>query len=95
MTLNAELLLIKFYQRPLTGVPHFLPYRIRVSKARSAMDLDATVRRTGVNVEDIENLMPSIIAVPIEDGMEFQVKSISEIMDEAESSIFYCEFSLL
>jgi len=66
-----------------------------VSKARSAMDLDATVRRTGVNVEDIENLMPSIIAVPIEDGMEFQVKSISEIMDEAESSIFYCEFSLL
>ncbi|GFH92788.1 hypothetical protein IMSAGC002_04060 [Lachnospiraceae bacterium] len=66
-----------------------------MSKARSAMDLDATVRRTGVNVEDIENLMPSIIAVPIEDGMEFQVKSISEIMDEAESSIFYCEFSLL
>ena len=59
------------------------------------MDLDATVRRTGVNVEDIENLMSSIIAVPIEDGMEFQVKSISEIMDEAESSIFYCEFSLL
>ena len=66
-----------------------------MSKARSAMDLDATVRRTGVNVEDIENLMPSIIAVPIEDGVEFQVKSISEIMDEAESSIFYCEFSLL
>ena len=59
------------------------------------MDLDATVRRTGVNVEDIDNLMPSIIAVPIEDGVEFQVKSISEIMDEAESSIFYCEFSLL
>ncbi len=46
-------------------------------------------------MEDIENLMSSIIAVPIEDGMEFQVKSISEIMDEAESSIFYCEFSLL
>ena len=66
-----------------------------MSKARSEMDLDATVRRAGVNVEDIENLMPSIIAVPIEDGMEFQVKSISEIMDEAESSIFYCEFSLL
>lgn len=52
--------------------------------ARSTMDLDATVRGASVNVEDIENLMPSIIAVPIEDGMEFQVKSISEIMDEAE-----------
>ncbi len=52
--------------------------------ARSTMDLDATVRGASVNVEDIENLMSSIIAVPIEDGVEFQVKSISEIMDEAE-----------
>ena len=52
--------------------------------ARSTMDLDAAVRGASVNVEDIENLMSSIIAVPIEDGVEFQVKSISEIMDEAE-----------
>ncbi len=37
-----------------------------------------------MNVEDIENLMSSIITVPIEDGVEFQLKSISEIMDEAE-----------
>ena len=46
--------------------------------ARSTMDLDATVRGASVNVEDIENLMSSIIAVPIEDGVEFQVKSILE-----------------
>lgn len=52
--------------------------------ARSTMDLDATVRGASVNVEDIEKLMSSIITVPIEDGVEFQVKSISEIMDEAE-----------
>ena len=52
--------------------------------AWSTMDLDATVRGASVNVEDIENLTSSIIAVPIEDGVEFQVKSISEIMDEAE-----------
>ena len=29
-------------------------------------------------------MMAEIIAVPIDDGVTFQVKSISEIMDEAE-----------
>ncbi len=52
--------------------------------ARSTMDLDATVKGTNVNVTDIENLIASIITVPIEDGVTFQLKSISEIMDEAE-----------
>ena len=37
-----------------------------------------------VNVEDIENLISSIVTVPIDDGVKFQLKSISEIMDEAE-----------
>ena len=35
-------------------------------------------------MEDVENMMAEIIAVPIDDGVTFQVKSISEIMDEAE-----------
>ena len=52
--------------------------------ARSTMDLDATVKGANVNVEDVENMMAEIIAVPIDDGVTFQVKSISEIMDEAE-----------
>ena len=52
--------------------------------ARSTMDLDATIKGTNVNVTDIENLIVSIIKVPIEDGVIFQLKSISEIMDEAE-----------
>lgn len=51
--------------------------------ARSTMDLDATVKGANVNVEDIENLI-SIVSVPIDDGVKFQLKSISEIMDEAE-----------
>ena len=33
--------------------------------ARPTMDLDATVKGTDVNVEDIENLIASIITVPI------------------------------
>lgn len=52
--------------------------------ARSTMDLDATVKGTNVNVEDIENLISAIVSVPIGDGVKFQLKSISEIMDEAE-----------
>lgn len=52
--------------------------------ARSTMDLDATVKGINVNATDIENLITSIITVPIEDGVTFQLKSISEIMDEAE-----------
>ena len=35
-------------------------------------------------MEDVENMMAEIIAVPIDDSVAFQVKSISEIMDEAE-----------
>ena len=52
--------------------------------ARSTMDLDATIKGANVNVEDIENLISSIVTVPIDDGVKFQLKSISEIMDEAE-----------
>ena len=37
-----------------------------------------------VNVEEIENLISAIVSVPIDDGVKFQLKSISEIMDEAE-----------
>ena len=52
--------------------------------ARSTMDLDATVKGANISVEDVENMIAEIIAVPIDDGVTFQVKSISEIMDEAE-----------
>ena len=32
----------------------------------------------------LRNLISSIVTVPIDDGVKFQLKSISEIMDEAE-----------
>lgn len=52
--------------------------------ARSTMDIDATVKGANVTIEDIEKLISDIIAVPIDDGVTFQLKSVSEIMDEAE-----------
>ena len=50
--------------------------------ARSTMDLDATVKGANVNVEEIENLISAIVSVPLDDGVKFQLKSISEIMQE-------------
>ena len=37
-----------------------------------------------VSAENVESMIAGIIAVPIDDGVTFQVKSISKIMDEAE-----------
>lgn len=52
--------------------------------ARSTMDLDATIKGANIRVEDVEKLIAAITAVSIDDGVIFQVKNISEIMDEAE-----------
>ena len=52
--------------------------------ARSTMDLDATVKGVNVTVENVENMISAIAAVPLEDGVSFRMKKISEIMDEAE-----------
>ncbi len=52
--------------------------------ARSTMDLDATIKGTAVSVADVEKMMSEILAVPIEDGVQFTVKRIVEMMEEAE-----------
>lgn len=51
---------------------------------RSTMDMDATIKGTNVNIEDVEKMVHSIVTVSIDDGVAFQIKSISEIMEEAE-----------
>ena len=53
-------------------------------ESRATMDIDGTIKGINVNVEDVEKLIAAIVSVPMEDGVEFQVKRISEIMDEAE-----------
>ncbi len=52
--------------------------------ARSTMDLDATVKGVNITMEDVEKIVTSIISEQIEDGVEFRIKSVSRIMDEAE-----------
>lgn len=52
--------------------------------ARATMDIDATIKGTDVNVEAVEKIITDIISVSMEDGVNFRIKQISEIMDEAE-----------
>lgn len=52
--------------------------------ARSTMDLDATIKGTNVSVADVETIISNIISIPIEDGVSFRIKRISEIMEEAD-----------
>ena len=51
---------------------------------RSTVELGGTVKREKDNEKEVENVMSAIVSVPIDDGVKFQLKSISEIMDEAE-----------
>ena len=53
-------------------------------ESRATMDIDGTIKGINVNVEDVEKMIATIASVPMDDGVEFQVKRISEIMDEAE-----------
>lgn len=52
--------------------------------ARATMDIDATIKGADVNVETVERIVSDIVSVPLEDGVTFRIKQISEIMDEAD-----------
>ena len=52
--------------------------------ARATMDLDATIKGTNVSVKDVEMIISQIISIPLDDGVSFRVKRISEIMEEAD-----------
>lgn len=52
--------------------------------ARSTMDIDATVKGATIGVDKVTEIITEIISVQIDDGVEFHIKRVSEIMDEAE-----------
>lgn len=51
---------------------------------RATMDIDTTLRNLPLNPENAERIVESIIAVPVDDNIRFTVKSVTDIMDEAE-----------
>lgn len=51
---------------------------------RATMDMDTTVRNYNLSPEAAENMIADIIAIPLDDGIQFVIKSVGSIMDEAE-----------
>ncbi len=52
--------------------------------ARTTMDIDATMKGASISIAETEKIIEAIIAIPVGDGVEFRVKNISEIMEDAE-----------
>ena len=48
------------------------------------MDLDATIKGANVSLTDVETIISNIIAIPIDDGVSFYIKRISEIMEKTD-----------
>ena len=51
---------------------------------RSTMDIDTTVRQIHLSADEISKVIEEIISVRLDDGISFCVKTISDIIDEAE-----------
>lgn len=50
---------------------------------RATIDMDTTVRNYNLLPKDAEKMMEDIIAIPLDDGIQFVIKSVNSIMDEA------------
>ncbi len=51
---------------------------------RATMDIDTTIRNYHLSEEDAGKMIEDIIAVPLDDGIQFAIKGVESIMDEAE-----------
>lgn len=51
---------------------------------RSTMDVDATLKNLPLNEDNARKIVDEITAIHIEDGMIFEIKSVTPIMDEAD-----------
>jgi len=51
--------------------------------ARSTRDIDATVRGIAMSEEEVERVLVDIAAIPMADNVNFNIKNISQIMEEA------------
>lgn len=94
---DAQLLMRNYMMERLLERISLSPYRDKIIlkggmlvaalvglDARSTMDMDATVKNASVSVNEIDRMVSDIIAVPVDDGVIFRVKQISEIMEEAD-----------
>lgn len=51
---------------------------------RATMEIDTTVRNYNLSAEDTRKMIEEIISVSLKDEVQFTIKSVESIMDEAE-----------
>ena len=51
---------------------------------RATMDIDTTIRNLPLDVEHAKQIVEEIAAIPIDDNIRFEIKGVSNIMDEEE-----------
>lgn len=51
---------------------------------RSTMDIDTTLKNLPLSEESVKNIIENITAIKLDDNINLRIKSISEIMEEAE-----------
>lgn len=54
--------------------------------SRATQDIDTTIRNYPLNRQAATEMVTKIAAIPLEDQMTFELKSVSDIMDEADYS---------
>lgn len=53
-------------------------------KNRSTMDLDASIKGFSLNMDELKSVVENICSINLNDGVTFEIKSLAEIMDEAD-----------
>ncbi len=51
---------------------------------RSTMDMDTTLKGLPLTIDAVERILLEIFAFPLDDGVSFAIKSISEMMEESD-----------
>lgn len=62
---------------------------------RSTMDIDTSIKNLDLNVEDARKIVTEIAEIPLDDGISFEVKRVSNIMDNFEYSGIRLELNAL
>jgi len=53
---------------------------------RSTMDIDTCLNGLSLTIDDCKNITEAIAGIDLDDGVTFEIKNVSEIMDEMEYS---------
>lgn len=53
-------------------------------ETRSTMDIDATMKSTRISVASVDKIVAEINSIPMDDGVTYSIKSVTEIMDDAD-----------